>query len=76
MTREQNAWQDVVRFEFGSRAEAEDIVMTALSRRVQRTRIAESTGVRAERARTSWPRFFTSAWPSDLADGQPKGVDF
>ena len=36
----------MVRFEFGSRAEAEDIVMTALSRRVQRTHRREHRSTR------------------------------
>ena len=61
----------MVRFDSSKPCKAAHILVTALSRHVQRTH-RQSTGVRTERARSSLPRFFTSAWPTDLADGKPK----
>ena len=66
----------MVRFDFGFAGEAEDILMTALTMRVQRTHRREREMRRRTREDIVAKILHERLAPSDLVDGQPKGVDF
>ena len=65
----------MVRFDSSTPCKAAHIVLTALSRRVQCTHRQEHRSTRRTREDIVATILHASAWLSDLADGQPKGVD-